>query len=202
MPSDRIVNPLKNDWCYHVYNRGVDRRNIFFNSSNYEQFTNLCKVHLEPSYDIIAYCLIPNHFHLLIKVKSVRDVPSFLKSAAHKNNSEGLRRFFIAYAKAVNKEQGRIGPLLCRPFRRVPIRTYEQMRYTIQYIHTNPIKHKLCNRMSDYKYSSYRDYLELDNTFVAIDEGMLYYNQELTTFIDEHEAYRRTLIDNNSDNPI
>jgi len=63
-------SPLRYDTYYHIYNRGVNRENIFFETRNYEYFLNLYWKYIGQVVDTFAYCLLRNHFHLAIRVKS------------------------------------------------------------------------------------------------------------------------------------
>jgi putative transposase len=145
---------------YHIYNRGINRENIFREERNYEHFLNLINKHLSPVLDLFAYCLLRNHFHCLIRVKSECEIRAFLqtkgdKSVAFASPSKKLSDFFNAYAKAMNKAYGRTGSLFAHPFGRVPIINDRQFWNVITYIHQNPQKHKFVSDFRDWKWSSY-----------------------------------------------
>ena len=85
---------------YHIYNRGVDRNPIFFTPANYEYCLHLIKRYLTPyAATIIAYCLMPNHYHFLLRQES--DMPL----------SKFIGVLFNAYAQAINKQQLRSGSI-------------------------------------------------------------------------------------------
>ncbi len=67
-------SPLQPDTYYHVYNRGTNRENIFFEERNYAHFLKLYAHHIEPVAETFAYCLLRNHFHLLIRVKNEEEI--------------------------------------------------------------------------------------------------------------------------------
>ncbi len=96
-----IPAPFIENHYYHIFNRGNNREPIFFNEANYYYFISLIAKYIAMVANIIAYCLLVNHFHLLIKTKPTT------KEAI----SEQFRRLFIAYSQAVNKEQKRSGSL-------------------------------------------------------------------------------------------
>ena len=75
---------------YHIYNRGNNKENIFVNDDNYLFFLDKWKLHLHPHTDTLAYCLMPNHFHFLIKVKSIESftVPESLTKSQTLSNTE------------------------------------------------------------------------------------------------------------------
>ena len=72
--------PLQPDSYYHVFNRGVNRQNLFFEGRNYGYFLQLYAHHIEPVADTYAYCLLPNHFHLLVRVKTEAEQREYLKT--------------------------------------------------------------------------------------------------------------------------
>lgn len=168
---------------YHVYNRGNNREDLFYTPENYRYFIDKYFKYCLDWVDTYVYCLLPNHFHLMIKVKSVEemmeaarersrtrariDFPSLqdLESLApHVIISELFRRFFMAYAKAINKQESRVGSLFQKNFKRRAVNSSEYFTNLIYYIHTNPRLHELCNDFKDWPYSSYQAMLESDET--------------------------------------
>jgi hypothetical protein len=71
MPSP---SPLLYDTCYHIYNRGNNRENIFIQERNTQHFLNLYSKYIDPVADTFAYCLLRNHFHLAVRVKSEEEI--------------------------------------------------------------------------------------------------------------------------------
>ena len=155
--------PLLFDTYYHIYNRGVNRVNIFMEERNYEYFLQLYEKHIEPVVDTFGYCLLRNHFHLLVRVKSKGEIQSQIQAQSLRvfetlrdsYASKKFSDFFNAYAKAINKAYDRTGSLFQHPFRRVPIATDHQFWNVIAYIHQNPQKHGFVEDFRDWKYSSY-----------------------------------------------
>lgn len=175
--------PLLYDTYYHIYNRGVNRENIFFEKRNYAYFLKLYEKHIAPVVDTFGYCLLRNHFHFSVRVKSQEEIlesketlrvfPANGKQleqdqSANRNEksprkplgseyyvSDQFSNFFNAYAKAINKAYHRTGSLFQHPFGRVPIRTDRQFWNVIAYIHQNPQKHGFVKDFRDWKYSSY-----------------------------------------------
>ncbi len=68
MPAINIITPILGSNYYHIFNRGINRQNIFFSDRNYLYFLQLIDRFLSEYISILAYCLLPNHFHLIIKV--------------------------------------------------------------------------------------------------------------------------------------
>jgi hypothetical protein len=95
-------SPLLYDTYYHIYNRGVNRENIFFEERNYDLFLKLYEKHLAPVTDLFAYCMLRNHFHVSLRVKSEEEIIKTLKvstpglksnsQAATASHDEGVQR--------------------------------------------------------------------------------------------------------------
>ena len=66
--------PLSHDCYYHIYNRGNNRETLFKEERNYRDFLKLYAKHIEPIADTFAYCLLPNHFHLLVRIKGEEEI--------------------------------------------------------------------------------------------------------------------------------
>ena len=158
-------SPLQPDTYYHVYNRGTNRENIFYEERNYTHFLKLYAHHIEPVAETFAYCLLRNHFHLLIKVKSeveVEDPKVFRKhsgSGLPRSASQKFSDFFNAYAKAINQAYSRTGSLFQHPFGRIPVTSDRQFWSVIAYIHQNPQKHNFVDDFREWKWSSYATFL-------------------------------------------
>ncbi len=139
---------------YHIYNRGNNKENIFFQERNYEYFLSKYEMYLSSLIKTYAYCLLPNHFHLLIKVEDkdtiyqkddIFDLSEII--------SEQFRKFFISYSMSINKQEGRSGSLFIKNFKRKHVnRNLERLVF---YIHYNPVHHQLTNRFDNYRWSSY-----------------------------------------------
>jgi putative transposase len=83
--------PLLYDTCYHIYNRGTNRENIFIEERNYEYFIRLYRKHIEPVAQTFAYCLLRNHFHLLVRIKAEEEIfPSTSKALQVFSTNEEL----------------------------------------------------------------------------------------------------------------
>ena len=141
---------------YHVYNRGNNRQGVFFERENYLFFLRRVRKYLvgdtqetsEVWTTIIAYCLMPNHFHLLI--------------CPHDDElSRRMQRFSISYTKAMNKRYDRVGSLFQGQFQAVLVDRNEYLLHLSRYLHLNPVEAGLAKRPVDWEFSSYRDYIGL-----------------------------------------
>ena len=135
---------------YHFYNRGVDRRPIFMCDENWRFFLRRMHEYFVPdAIVIIAYCLMPNHYHLLMRVVD-DDVARIV-----------MQPFTVSYAKAINKQEGRSGPLFQGPFQAKLVDQDAYLKWLSRYIHLNPVAAGLASIPADWAYSSYRDYIGL-----------------------------------------
>ncbi len=145
---------------YHIYNRGNNRQHIFFNANNYEYFLNKVRLYLLNDCDILNYCLMPNHFHILIYTKS------HVKGNEINNSIAIILR---SYAQAINRLYTRTGSVFQQKTK-AKILDNKRGDYPFicfNYIHQNPVKAKLVQRMEDWEFSSFRDFIEeRDNSFV------------------------------------
>jgi REP element-mobilizing transposase RayT len=163
--------PLQNDTYYHIYNRGTNRENIFCEERNYTHFLKLYAHHIEPVAETFAYCLLRNHFHLLIRVKTEEeikgeDLKGFQKPLRSRSASQKFSDFFNAYAKSINLAYGRTGSLFQHPFGRIPVTSDRQFWSVIAYIHQNPQKHKFVEDFREWKWSSYAALLTEKTTYL------------------------------------
>lgn len=179
---------------YHIYNRGNNKEAIFFEERNYNLFLNNFDKYLSSLVEVYAYCLMPNHFHFLIKIKEQQtsEVPKtsevLLKTGSKKLTpvEKAFKDFFISYAKSINKAYHRTGSLFQAKFKKKEITDDGYFTTIIQYIHANPVKAKLCSKYRDYKYSSYNAIVETGSTKIKRKEVLEWFgNQEI--FIKVHE---------------
>jgi len=188
--------PLLHNTYYHIYNRGINDENIFVETRNYEHFLNLCEKYLSPVTDLFAYCLLRNHFHLLIRTRSEGKILEPLKVSktfrgsrpSSRHNSAQFSHFFNAYAKAINKAYGRTGSLFHHPFGRVPVTSDRQFWNVIAYIHQNPQKHGFVKDFRDWKYSSYGVILSGKKTCVNRNAVMEWFGSE-KEYLGLHEHW-------------
>ena len=153
--------PLEHGQYYHIYNRGNNRETIFVEDRNYRYFLKLYAKHTEPVADTYAYCLLRNHFHFLVRIKTVEEQQKTLRVSETPRISSTLRpsqqfsNLFNAYAKAINKTYGRTGSLFQNPFGRVAVISDAHFVDLIAYIHQNPQKHGFVEDFRAWLYSSY-----------------------------------------------
>jgi len=168
----RRQTPFAPDVYYHFYNRGNNRQAIFFESENYLYFLGGVKKYLLPVVNIVAYCLMPTHYHVLVKVKQTSEAPNAEVQAGEtskvsKQVSLAMQKFLISYTKAINKRFARVGSLFQGQFQARPIQTYPDLLNLCVYIHANPVKDGLVALPEDWIYSNYLEWLgQRDGTLV------------------------------------
>ncbi|MEK7071330.1 MAG: transposase [Patescibacteria group bacterium] len=156
----------------HVYNRGNNREKIFCDEQDYKAFMFRLGLTLgfEPEelkhellflpfsririsnpgkdkFILHNFCLMPNHFHLLIEQQADISIAKLMSQLC------------TSYAKYFNKKYGRVGHVFQDQFKSVLMESNSQLMWTCSYIHTNPIKDKLVNKIENYKWSSYNDFV-------------------------------------------
>lgn len=148
---------LDYDTYYHIFSRGVNRENIFLDERNYEHFLRLYAKYIEPVVDTFAYCLLKNHFHLLVKTITESEIETFrvLKNLKVLTPSQQFSKFLNAYAKAINNAYNRTGSLFQHPFGLVAIKQNSHLFRAVTYIHQNPQRHGLIDDFRAWPYSSY-----------------------------------------------
>ena len=148
---------------YHVYNRGNNGENLFLEERNYLYFLNLMKKYLHPIAEIYAYCLMKNHFHIVLKIKEQEE----LKNVSEERLHLPFSNFFNSYAKAINKAYGRTGSLFQEHLKRNRINSNETLVQAVAFVHLNPEFHKVCSDFAFYNHSSYKAYLCLQPTMLT-----------------------------------
>ena len=152
---------------YHVYNRGNNSENIFIEEKNYNYFLEKLKKYILPIADVYAYCLLKNHFHIVLRIKDKIDLPEKFKEKIHLPFSN----LFNSYSKSINKAYDRTGSLFQEHLQRNRIESEKYLKQLIMYVHLNPVKHKFSKDFQSYRHSSYRSYLSdkqssLDREFI------------------------------------
>jgi REP element-mobilizing transposase RayT len=138
--------------------------------------------------DTFAYCLLRNHFHLLVRIKSEEEIQHKLKNSKNFSASLAFSNFFNAYAKGINQAYGRTGSLFQHPFGRSPLSNFNPFERVVVYIHQNPQKHGFVQDFRDWKYSSYRSLLAEESTRLKRDEVFTWFgSREL--FIKSHDLW-------------
>ena len=153
---------------YHIFNRGVAKQDIFYDDEDRklllfrlkEQISGqplskprprayIRKVFPPNLFEIVSYCLMPNHFHFLIK--QLTDIKI----------SELFQRVVSGYSKVFNTRHNRVGSVFQDQYKAVDVRSDEQLAWLSAYIHKNPVKAGLVKKPEDWIWSSYQDFINL-----------------------------------------
>lgn len=202
---------------YHVYNRGVEKRPIFLykrdyarflDTTNYYRFANcpikfsyfkklalkkresiLQKLEEESKrlVDILAFCLMPNHFHFLLKQLTDKGISKFMAKITN-----GFSHYF-------NMRHDRSGHLFQGNFGAVGIEDDEQFMHVSRYIHLNPVAAYIVDikDLASYQYSSYPEYIGKSSGFTNVKESLSYFNdpKKYKEFVEDQADYAKKLAD-------
>ena len=151
---------------YHLYNRGNNRQAIFFQQDNYLYFLRGVKKFICPAAKIVAYCLMPTHYHMLVRVKTPKvsktsevSGPQTSEFSENSEVSKAMMRLSVSYTKAINKRFARVGALFQGQFQARYIKDYGHLLNLCVYIHANPVKDGLVADPADWIYSNYLEWL-------------------------------------------
>jgi REP element-mobilizing transposase RayT len=167
---------------YHVFSKGNNSENIFNEEKNFELFFNLMKKYLLPVADIYAYCLMKNHFHLLVRIKDKEEI---LNEKWKEKPYLGFSHLLNSYAQTINKAYGRTGSLFSERLKRIKITEKDYLIQLIVYIHLNPIKHRFSDTL-EYAYSSYNAINSNKPTLLKRKEVLEYFG-DIENFISWHD---------------
>ena len=121
---------------YHIYNRGNNRESLFKEERNYYYFLDLYKKYLHPIVYLYAYCLLPTHFHLMVRIKEWEKIENCINNENHIWLK--FRNFLGTYTKAIYKAYRRSGHLFVSRYSRRLVNKDQYFFKLIIYIHQNP----------------------------------------------------------------
>jgi putative transposase len=140
---------------YHICSHAVGSDCLFLSDGNYTYFIRRYQDFIPKVADTLAFCLMPNHVHLLVQIHDRIDIPAGSKYSTGDYISKQFANLFSSYAQAFNKQNRRKGTLFRDRFTRQHIDSDEHLTNAILYIHRNPVTHGFVTHISDWKYSSY-----------------------------------------------
>ena len=169
------MNP---DKTYHIYTRANGDEGLFKIPENFRYFLKRYHDFITPIADTYAYCLMPNHVHFLLRIKTQSEIVKLstdqtskvfknlgglsLESVNESNQkfskflSQQFSNLFNAYSKAFNKMYSRKGSLFAPNFKRKEITSQEYFKNVVIYIHQNPIRHGFAEKLTDWPWTSYQ----------------------------------------------
>ncbi|WP_395056802.1 transposase [Flavobacterium sp.] len=176
--------PLTHGSYYHIYNRGNNGIDVFLETENYYHFLRLYAKYIEPIAETYAWCLLKNHFHILVRIKDKSEIveSELTYSTTEKPKvieaSRQFSHFFNSYTQAINKRHHRTGSLFEKNFERKLVTSEKYFQQLIFYIHNNPVHHGFVKQMNLYPWSSYE-------TIVSNKPTMLKRNEVVALFGDQ-----------------
>ncbi len=194
---------LANGEVYHIYNRGSEKRNIFTQTRDYKRFKQTFYYYqfsgpkprlsisslssFQPNLnnklvDILCFCLMPNHFHFMVKQLKDNGISTFMSQVAN------------SYTKYFNIKYNRVGPLLQGAFKAVLVESGGQLIHLSRYIHLNPVVSGICKAPGDYFWSSFGEYMNQDDicsTRLVLD--LFPSKEKYKEFTDDQIDYGKTL---------
>ena len=207
--------PLITGEIYHVFNRSIAKQPIFLNQKDYRRalevigfyryrdlsikFSRYKTLPLEekksfldnltnsgkPLVEILAFCIMPNHVHFLLKAIRDNSISNFMRNVQH------------SYSKYFNVKNERVGTLFQPMFKAVRIENDEQLIHVSRYIHLNPVSSFIINiqLLGSYPWSSFKDYMNEDKTFVETQQILSYFKskEEYQKFVFDQADYQRKL---------
>lgn len=205
MASRKVI--LAEGETYHILNRGVGKRKIFADARNYKRFiqtaeyyqlqdlpTKFSKFILnkdkyeieneEKNVEIFAYCLMPTHFHFILRQTAENGISIFIK------------KLLDSYVRYFNTRHSRKGPLFQGNFKAIRVESEEQLVHLSRYIHLNPITDFLVKDLKNYPYSSYLEYINLSKTQIVNKEPVFHLFQNskaYESFVLSRKEYQRKL---------
>lgn len=194
---------------YHIFNRGVEKRNIFLDNADRLRFLELLtysiakeniqsystakrlRRKIEPTkegeglVDLLCYCLMKNHFHLLVRENVEGGITAYMK------------RLLIGYSKYFNTKQERSGSLFIHPFKAVLVDSDDQLLHVSRYIHLNPYVAHLSNTVSNYPWSSYGEYSRKNINKICHQTLLknIMSRKDYKNFVEDEADYARSVSD-------
>lgn len=200
---------------YHIYNRGVESRNIFADTQDHKVFLHFLKRYLtEPQklpdqvrpgwradlfdkISLIAYCLMPNHFHLMVKQSVKEGIIEFMRALSN------------SYVRYFNEKYKRVGPLFQGRYKAVLVETEPYLLHLTRYIHLNPLdlgevrpdsRSDLSRKLDEYSYSSYGEYLGKRKTgWIHPEEILSFFRSAQKTNLKDILSYQSFVEDHEKD---
>ena len=185
--------PLENGNYYHIYNRGNNGIDVFFDSESYYHFLRLFDKYITPIAETYAWCLLKNHFHILVYIKLDNEIDystleySTVEKPKVLDPSKQFGHLFNAYTQAINKKFNRTGALFEKPFERKQITSEKYLQNVIYYIHNNPVQHGFVKQMSLYPWSSFESIVSDKPTKLKRQDVIDLYGTKVD-FLDYHST--------------
>lgn len=197
--------PINHGNYYHIFNRGNNYENIFLKTEHYEHFLKLYEIYIEPIADTFAWCLMKNHFHVLVRIKEENEIGFLNSDNAKKEDlaekwriyfpdkldkrfqqkpqpSRMFQHLFNAYSRWFNLKTGRKNSLFVKEFERKLVDNSNYYRNLIIYINNNPVHHGFVKHPLEYSWSSYKT--SINETFTKLKR------KQVINFFDDVDNFK------------
>lgn len=200
-----MATPLRTfpaNTIHHVFNRGVAKQDIAFDDTDFTRFIERLSFYQQQElpekfsridyslnerqdpllFDVLNYCIMPNHFHLLVRSVSDQGV------------STGISRLSNSYTKYFNTRYERVGPVFQGPFKSVLVTSDEQLLHVFRYIALNPFTSSLEQHIGSYPWNGYREYMQ-DQTLLCETSTiceLLGSSNSIRSFVSNYGEFMRT----------
>lgn len=184
--AEKYIAELEPGKVYHIYNRTNNKELLFRRTGDYLDFLKKITRFLSPFLGIYCRNLLPNHFHILAKLKEEEKIKHYLNTLTKKKPFERkylkgeisfseliemeFKRFFISYSMGFNKRYGRKGNLFYRPFKRLRVTSAAHFTEAVIYIHANALKHGIVKDFTKYPWSSWHELIGDSDCFILKDD--------------------------------
>ena len=180
------------DNFYHVYNRAVDKRTIFYTGKDYEYFINKALFFKDKTrIKILAFCVLPNHWHFLLKEPTSQVTPTSQVEIKYSAISKFISLLSNSYTKYFNYNKDHSGRIFQGQFKSKIVDNDHYLQTLINYINLNPLKHKIANNAKDWYYTSHHNYLNQAQLFNLIDKDYLI---DFNEYAQGIKKYKKILI--------
>lgn len=217
------MEKLQPNCSYHIFNHANGFENIFTVDDNYRFYLDKYQQYILPIAETYAYCLLPNHFHLVVRIRrrevleevfrnfkstNFSKVPNFGKvensgkveitdNIIEQFITKQFANLFSCYTQSFNKVNKRRGSLFLKNFRREPIENKAYFLNAVIYTHRNPVHHAFCDRYTDWSYTSFCEIKERNSQMIEVEKLLRMFGGR-DSFIDLHEQsankFRESLI--------
>ena len=211
------MEKLQPNCSYHIFNHANGFENIFTVDDNYRFYLDKYQQYILPIAETYAYCLLPNHFHLVVRIRRKEVIEEVYRNFKSTNFSKfpnlekvevtdnmieyyiskQFANLFSCYTQSFNKVNKRRGSLFLKNFRREPIENKAYFLNAVIYTHRNPVHHAFCDRYTDWSYTSFCEIKERNSHMIEVEKLLRMFGGR-DSFIDLHEQsankFRESLI--------
>jgi hypothetical protein len=197
---------------YHIVCKSIDGLLLFHDNIDYQVFIERFKKFTGDLIDVWSYCLVPNHTHQVVKIKSIETIVQFIAGMVPENTTDAMNAFFAdtanealfnkmierqmnsflaSYANFINNKYNRVGGIFQKPFKRIQIEEESHLQRAIIYTNANAQKHNLTDDFKLYPFTSYLQILKNDQYFVDAKSVLTFFNgvEKFKLIHEEQVAY-------------